>query len=300
MDWCERTEPGRFHYKATTNGVLLDETFLCQANSKKLHVAMSHDGVRQAHDRFRMTPDAGGTFDTLNPRLEELLAYQPYAPVMMTVNPETVAFYAESVQWLQSKGVQYIIASLNHAASWTDVTLRLLSKEYKKLEAWYLNNYRQELKCYFSPFDKRIASHIFPDRSTSCQLGKRQISVAPDGKFFPCVQFVGREEYCIGSATTGIDSARRDFLYHLNEQNKPLCGDCALSRRCHNKCACLNIQTTGDIATLPPLLCEIEHWLIPVADRLAARLFKERNALFLHRHYNPAFPILSFLEELSL
>jgi uncharacterized protein len=299
MDWCEQTDPGRFHFKVTTNGILLDEAFLYRANSQNLHVALSHDGVRQAHDRFRITPDGQGTFDALQPSLEELLTYQPFASVMITVNPETVHLYAESVQWLQSRGVQYIIASLNHAASWTDITLRLLRKEYQKLEDWYLNNYRQERKCYFSPFDKRIASHIFPNLSNSCQLGKRQISVAPDGKLFPCVQFVGREEYCIGGGASGMDNTRRDTLYHLNEQDKPVCIDCALNSRCHNKCACLNIQTTGDLTTPPALLCEVERMLMPIADRLANRLFKERNALFLHRHYNPAFPILSFLEELS-
>ena len=28
MDWCEARRPGRFHYKVTTNGMLLDEAFL--------------------------------------------------------------------------------------------------------------------------------------------------------------------------------------------------------------------------------------------------------------------------------
>ena len=42
-----------------------------------------------------------------------------------------------------------------------------------------------------------------------------------------------------------------------------------------------------------------ERMLFPIADRLAARLYRARNALFLHRHYNPAFPVLSFLEDLG-
>ncbi len=87
----------------------------------------------------------------------------------MTVNPETVDLYSESVQWLQSQGTQYIIASLNYPAPWTPATLRQLRKQYRKLETWYLDNYRHERKCYFSPIDKRIASHIFPDHSNSCQ-----------------------------------------------------------------------------------------------------------------------------------
>jgi uncharacterized protein len=108
IDRCEKKDPGRFHYKVTTNGTLIDEAFLDQAGSTNLHVALSHDGVQQAHDRYRVKSDGQGTFDQLIPKLEALLAHQPYAPVMMTVNPETVDLYSESVQWLQSQGVQYI------------------------------------------------------------------------------------------------------------------------------------------------------------------------------------------------
>ena len=297
--WCEDQGPGRFHYKVTTNGTLLDERFMDEAGHWGLHVALSHDGVRQAHDRFRVQADGSGTFDDLQPKLRLLLDRQPYAPVMMTVNPEGVGHFAESAKWLQSQGVQYLIASMNYAGPWDDESLRLLRKEYQALEAWHLENYRQERKFYFSPFDKRIASHVFPGRGTSCKCGRRQISVAPDGRLYPCVQFVGRDGYCIGIAMGGINEARREEIFSLNEQDKQECKGCALAHRCHNKCGCLNVQTTGNIDILPPILCEHERMVLPIADRLAERLFKERDAMFIQRHYNPAFPILSFLEDLS-
>ena len=50
---------------------------------------------------------------------------------------------------------------------------------------------------------------------------------------------------------------------------------------------------------MPAVLCEYERMLHPIADRLAARLYKARNPMFLQRHYNPAFPVLSFLEDLE-
>ena len=140
---------------------------------------------------------------------------------------------------------------------------------------------------------------MFPERSNSCRLGMRQISVGPDGRLFPCVQFVGRDEYAIGTAATGIDEPRREALYRCNERDKPECAGCALELRCHNKCGCLNLQTTGSLERIPAVLCEYERMVFPLADRLATRLYRARNALFLQRHYNPAFPILSFLEDLG-
>jgi uncharacterized protein len=123
--------------------------------------------------------------------------------------------------------------------------------------------------------------------------------VAPDGRLYPCVQFVGRDQYCIGTVAEGIDEARREEIYTLNAQEKQECKGCALVGRCHNKCGCLNLQTTGSISSIPPILCEHERMAIPIADRLAERLFKEHDPMFIQRHYNPAFPILSFLEDLS-
>ena len=299
MDWCEARNPDQFHFKVTTNGMLLDEAFLDEAVRRRLHVALSHDGTAAAHDAFRVWPDGRGTHAEADAALGRLRKKRPYSPVLMTVNPETVGEFAAGVQGLQAKGVQYLIASINYAGAWTDVGLRTLGREFRKLAVWHEENYRKERKFYFSPFDKRIASHVFPERSNSCRLGKRQISVGPDGRLYPCVQFVGRDEYVIGTAKGGIDEARREDIFCRNERDKPECAGCALERRCHNKCGCLNIQTTGTLERVTAVLCEYERMLFPMADRLAERLYQARNPMFLQRHYNPAFPVLSFLEDLE-
>jgi uncharacterized protein len=123
--------------------------------------------------------------------------------------------------------------------------------------------------------------------------------VAPDGTAYPCVQFVGRREYAIGSAEAGLDEQRREAIHALNARENPNCRGCALLGRCHNKCGCLNMQTTGDLARAPAILCEHERMLIPLADRIAEKLFARRDPLFIQRHYNPLFPVMSFLEDIA-
>jgi uncharacterized protein len=59
----------------------------------------------------------------------------------------------------------------------------------------------------------------------------------------------------------------------------------------------LNWQTTGSVAQASPVLCRHEQMLLPIADRVAETLYKERNQLFLQKHYNPAYPVLSFIED---
>ena len=57
-----------------------------------------------------------------------------------------------------------------------------------------------------------IATRVFEERGCSCGLGRRQISVGPDGSLYPCVQFVGRPDYVIGTAARGVDEARRQAI----------------------------------------------------------------------------------------
>ena len=296
---CEREAPLRFHYKVTTNGTLVTPEFLSRAASARLHVAVSCDGAPMTQDRHRVTAAGEGSSAALLPRIGEVLASQPYAPVMMTVNPDTAADFAGNVRFLRSLGASYVISSVNFQADWDAASWRRLKRSYKQLAKWYLDAYRREEKFYFAAFDKRIATRIWHGRGASCQLGKRQISVTPDGTYYPCVQFVGRDEYVIGHVGRGLDEARRECVFERNERAKPSCAGCALLGRCNNRCGCLNISTTGSLDSVPPFFCEHERFLIPLADSLAETLYAERNAMFLQRHYNPAFPVLSILEDMT-
>jgi uncharacterized protein len=299
LEWCGRHDPTRFHYKVTTNGTLLDEEMLDVAERTGLQIALSHDGTREAHDLNRVDAAGRGTFEALEGKLRLLLERRPYSPIMMVVTPETVGRLAAGVRHLRERGVRYIICSLNHAGRWDDRSLRTLRKQYLKLENWYLDALGQGQKIYFSPFDKRIATHISGRDTSSCRVGRRQISVAPDGTLYPCVQFAGTGRYPIGTVDEGV---RHDLLAEvssLTERDKPECGDCALLGRCHNKCGCLNMQVTGDPGRVPPILCEHERLIFPIVDRVAEKLYARRDPLFIQRHYNPLFPVLSFLEDIA-
>lgn len=295
---CERKSPHRFHYKVTTNGTLLTPELIERATAAHLHLAISCDGTPSVQDRHRVTAEGAGSSALVMPNLGAVFAAQPSAPVMMTVNPDTAADLPDSVRFLRDQGASYLIPSVNFHADWSDRARRALRKSYKTLGDWYLDAYRREEKFYFAAFDKRIASRIWPGRGTSCQLARRQISVSPDGTYYPCVQFVGHPEFALGGVGKGLDSERRACVFARNERDKPDCAGCALAGRCNNKCGCLNFSTTGSLDQVPSFYCEHERFLIPLVDRLAAKLYAEHNALFIQRHYNPAFPILSILEEI--
>ncbi|HOF87048.1 MAG TPA: radical SAM protein [Armatimonadota bacterium] len=288
-----------FHFKIITNGTLLDEAFLTDPDTREIFVAFSHDGVEAAHDANRVDAEGRGTFAQLSPTMALLLRHKPYAPTMLVVTPHTVRHYADSVAYLFDRGVRYLICSLDYSGAWDAATLKELERQYKTLAAWYARLTLAEEKFYFSPFEVKIASHIYPGscRSDRCELGQRQVSVAPDGRLYPCVQFVGDADYGIGDVHAGLDEAARRRLYTLNAEEKAECAACAVRERCNHFCGCLNRQATGRLDRVSPVLCAHERIVLPIADRLAARLYQQRSAMFIQKHYNALFPLLSLVED---
>lgn len=290
------------HFKITTNGSLLDETFLTDPVTSEIFVALSHDGVPEAHDHHRRTASGQGTFESLRPTVKMLLQHKPYSPVMMVTTPETAEHYADSVKFLFASSFRYLICSLNYGADWTEKDIKTLEKQYLLLADWYEEKTTREEKFYFSPFDVKIASHVFPGSCLRerCELGMRQISVAPSGKLFPCVQFVETGDdssFCIGDVHSGIDLNRRAKLYQENADEEKTCRTCAIRDRCNHFCGCLNRQATGSIKKVSPVLCAHERMVLPIADKLAERLFKKRNAMFIQKQYNELFPLISLAED---
>jgi len=170
------------------------------------------------------------------------------------------------------------------------------------LGALYVRWTRAGRKFYLSPFEVKLSSHInrhcyHQDR---CELAERQISVDAGGFLYPCVQFpqTGPEgPWCIGHVDTGIDDAARQRIRELSSRTKPSCAECAVQARCNHTCGCLNWQTAGALDRVSPVLCRHEQMLLPIADRVGRILYRRRDAVFLHKHYNSAFPVLSLLED---
>lgn len=298
----ERRRAGQFHFKITTNGLLLDDEFLDFSVRENVLVAMSFDGVRAAHDRHRCLPDGGPTYDVLLAKLRLLLQARPYASVLMVVNPDSAPHLVESVHFLLGEGARYVILSLNYAARWSEKSFAVLAEQFDQLADCYVQWTRESRKFYLSPFEVKLSSHINQHcyRKERCELARRQLSVDPQGFLFPCVQFTAagpRSPWCVGHLDTGIDETARTRLHDESEADKAFCRECAIRERCNNSCGCLNWQTTGSINQISPILCRYEQMLVPLADRIGRALYGERNALFLHKHYNAAYPVLSLLED---
>ncbi len=297
----EQSSSVRFHFKLTTNGLHLDDAFFEDPNTGSVFVALSHDGTREAHDAHRVDATGCGSYDRLVPIVRRTLARKPNTPALMVVTPHTVHGYADSVQSLYAAGFRYILATLDHGATWNEHDMTVLRAQYEHLSAWYYEATRREEKFFFGPFEVKIASHVRPAgvHQERCDLGRRQVSVAPDGALYPCVQFVGQPSWRIGDVARGIDTEAMRRIDDLRGKEDEACASCAVRLRCNHRCGCVNVRATGALATVAPSVCAHERMVIEAADDVAARLFRVRAPMFLQKHYNDFYPLVSAVEDAS-
>lgn len=284
-DELNQSRAGKLSYRMTTNGLLLDEAFLALANSSRIEIALSHDGLLQ--DIQRVRKDGSGTMAALEFKTDLLLSYQPGAIAMMTVLPENVTMLAESVKWLYDRGFSRINAAIDYRpdAEWDDGSMELLDAEYEKIVGLCAERYDLKRPLRFLNFESKIAAHLEDRGCIECRLGYKQPSIAPDGSIYPCNQFLNLPDYKMGDVFGGIDRSAQKRFYGLSTAPEASCEGCAIEKRCRHHCACLNFSITGDMHTVPPVQCLHEQSVIRNADLLAKRLYEEKSPRFM-RAYN--------------
>jgi len=295
-----------FYYKMTTNGTLLDEEFLEFSKSINLTIGLSHDGPAQ--DDCRLSSKGEPTFAVLEDKIPLLLKYQPYAIGMSVTDPSTVHKASQMVKFLFDKGFRYLHLSHNYCrtAPWTKEHLEILKAEYKKIAEMYIEWTKAEKKFYFSAFDAKILSHLKgekynPDR---LRMARNQPSVDTDGKLYYSSKYLGDDAFVIGDVFSGINPAKQKIIYEKGAVPDPICLECALCARCNYAYDSL-VSVPGDVSDndictdIMPMHCIHEQLVTPIADYAAEELYKEQNALFIHKHYNKLYPVMSLVEDMN-
>ncbi len=259
--------------RMTTNGTMLDAKFLNIAKNEGMVIGLSFDG--KAQDKCRCYKSGGGTFADVERSALLLLSKMPDSYAMMTIAPQAVGDYFDSVKYLRSLGFRRIIATIAYGSkvSWTDSDLEKLHGELQKIADMWAESFAKGRHFYFSPFDSKI-SECIRDINTAdhCHLGFRQMPIDTDGKIYPCTQFIGDPDYCVGSVFDGLN-AKKQLELSRRASLPDECSDCDLKRRCTNSCGCANRLQTGSENSISPLQCSYERMLIGIADDTAEKLF---------------------------
>lgn len=288
MDYCRRLSEKtgkKIYYKMTTNGTLLDEEFIDTAAKNRLEIGVSFDG--KAQDICRRYANGNGTLDDLERISKILLKKMPLSYAMLTLSPDAVDMFCESVEYLYKLGFRRVTATIayGHRVNWTEEKLDILRQQFRYLASLYSNIFADGKRFFFSPFDSKIRECISGyNPAERCHLGYRQMPVSTEGKLYACTQFMEDERYCFGDVFNGID-VKKQIEIAKQSRTPEECKDCGLKTRCTNSCGCMNRLETGNENTVSPLQCAYERMLIEICDEMAEDMFKKYPDRFRKRYY---------------
>ncbi|MBW2456149.1 MAG: radical SAM protein [Deltaproteobacteria bacterium] len=275
----------------TTNGTLLTEQRVAWLKDHHFITAVSCDGTERAHDTRRRYPSGRGSHRRTIFGLKRALAAGLKVRVVLVVQPATMSELPASVDYLRGLGATDLVVNPDWSADWeTPEIHHAWQAAYRAVGERYVAAYQAGEPFWISFIDTKIAAHIkdgFLD-TERCDLGRRNLVVAPSGNLYPCDRMVGQDDddhFVIGHATTGTDLDQVAKLVTAACSLPPECRDCAVALRCRNRCACANLAMTGSVEVPSATLCFHEQLAIQVADGAAARLYEQQNALFLRQHY---------------
>ncbi|MHB1314764.1 MAG: thioether cross-link-forming SCIFF peptide maturase [Christensenellales bacterium] len=277
------------HFTLTTNCMKLTKETADYLNEEMFNIVLSLDGRKEVHDAMR--PDAGGkgSFDTAlaNARyMAEIRGEKSYY-VRGTFTAHNLDF-AEDVFALYNAGfgqisIEPVVTDEKHPYAIRKEHLPAILAEYEKLAARYVQCRKQEQGFNFFHFMMDTENGpCISKRLGGCGAGNEYAAVTPNGDIYPCHQFVGQKEFCMGSLygenAMEINESVRSRFAGNTVLAKPDCMACWAKYYCSGGCAANSFHQNGDVAKPYALSCEMQKKRIECALAIRAAE-KEQSAL---------------------
>lgn len=253
-------------FTLTTNAVALNKETQDFLNRENISVVLSLDGRPEVNDRARKFPSGKGSYDFINANIKRFVEsrqYQNYY-VRGTYTGWNKDFFQDAEHMVEEGydiiSLEPVVTAEKDDYALSEKDLPKLREEYLKLAHYYRKRKKEGRPFNFFHFNLDL-NHgpCLPKRLTGCGAGHEYMVVTPEGDFYPCHQFVGREEYKMGCLDSGItdDEIRRKFQ-RAHIYNKPRCMKCWARFYCSGGCHANADAFNHDIYQPYQLGCELQ------------------------------------------
>ena len=277
----EKAHNKNFSFTITTNGLLLTDDKIDFINREMSNVVLSIDGWKEVNDRLRVRTNGSGSYDTIVPRFQKLVATRGkdkdyYARGTFT---KYNLDFTEDVLHLVDLGfdqvsVEPVVSDPKLSYSIQEEDLPRVFEEYERLANTIIA--RKKEGRGFNFFHFMIDLNQGPcaiKRLRGCSCGNEYVAVTPEGDIFPCHQFVGEDEWKMGNVLDGsYDMERKNMFALANVYSKEQCKNCWAKFYCSGGCNANNWQYEGDIHKPHSIACALEQKRLECAVMIQAAL----------------------------
>lgn len=276
----KQEEAGKnFRFTITTNGLLLDDAIIDYCNKHMSNIVLSIDGRKEVHDNMRPTPNNKGSYELILEKFKKVAKSrnQQNYYVRGTFTHHNLDF-AEDVLHLADEGfkqisVEPVVAddAKDYALKEEDITV--LCEQYEVLADKMLQ-YRKEGKDFnfFHFMIDLTGGPCVVKRLTGCGAGSEYLAVTPWGDLYPCHQFVGMDNFKMGSVNEGItnNNLQCDFK-NCHVYTKEACKSCWAKFYCSGGCNANSYNFHNDIHAVYEAGCALEKKRVECAIYLKAK-----------------------------
>ncbi len=257
----------KFRFTITTNGILLTDDMIEFINKEMNNVVLSIDGRKEVNDRVRVRVDGSGSYDRILPNFKKVIESRgkdkdwyvrgTYTKYNLDFSNDVMHLFEQGFDQIS---VEPVMADPSMPYAITQADLPRIFDEYEELmkKITEVRNSGKFINFFHFMLDLDQGPCAIK-RLRGCGCGNEYVAIAPNGDIYPCHQFVGNEEYKMGSLNDGSfnDDMKAEFAA-AHVYSKPECKKCWAKFYCSGGCNANNYIYAGDIHNAYKLSCEIQ------------------------------------------
>ncbi len=283
----EKANNKKFRFTLTTNGVLLDDDIMEFANREMSNLVLSIDGRKEIHDLMRPYRGGQGSYDRIVPKFikaaESRKQMDYYVRGTFTHNNLD---FAEDVLHLAELGfkqisVEPVVTEETEPYAIKPEDIPVIKEEYDRLAKMMIEKSGQGEGFNFFHFMLDLSGGpCAAKRLSGCGSGTEYLAVTPWGDFYPCHQFVGKEEFIMGNVETGIVKTEiREEFKACNVYAKEECQNCFAKFYCSGGCAANAYNYKGTINGVYDPGCELQRKRVECAIMIKAAMAEDEKEI---------------------
>ena len=282
----EKNHDKHFRFTLTTNGVLLRDDVIEFANKEMDNIVLSIDGRKEVHDHMRPFKNGKGSYDFILDKFKKVAEsrnQQKYY-VRGTFTHYNLDFVKDVLsladEGFEQISVEPVVAGPEEPYAIREEDIPQICEGYDELAKEMLK--RKKEGRGFNFFHYMIDLSGGPcvyKRLSGCGSGTEYLAVTPWGDLYPCHQFVGEEEFCLGNVDDGIvNTDMRDTFKLCNVYAKEECRNCFAKFYCSGGCAANAYHCHQDINKPYEIGCELQRKRVECAIMLQAAYAEDENS----------------------
>lgn len=279
----EKIYDKHFRFTVTTNGVLLNDEIQEFVNKEMDNVVLSLDGRKEVNDRMRPFRNGKGSYDLIVPKFQKLAESrnQEKYYIRGTFTRDNLDFAEDILHFadlgFKQMSIEPVVGDETDPYAIREEDLPAIMDEYDRLAKIMIEREKEGKGFNFFHFMIDLdGGPCLAKRLSGCGSGTEYLAVTPWGDFYPCHQFVGKEEFLMGNVDDGIVKPEiADEFRSCNVYTKEKCKNCFAKFYCSGGCMANSYNFHGTIHDAYDIGCEMQRKRVECAIMIKAALVAE-------------------------